>query len=109
MLAEKPDIKLRVTEESVTELTDLQRRLLDTVCEYVKDGGTLVYSTCSVLKEENERQISAFLERHPEFEIRPLPETVPERFRRYEATGLQLLEHRDGVEGFYICRMIRKA
>ncbi len=109
VLAEKPDIKLRVTEESVTELTDLQRRLLDTVCEYVKEGGTLVYSTCSVLKEENERQISAFLERHPEFVIRPLPETVPERFRRYETTGLQLLEHRDGVEGFYICRMIRKA
>ena len=75
----------------------------------MKEGGTLVYSTCSVLKEENEAQIWAFLEKHPEFELLPLPQTVPERFRQYETTGLQMLEHRDGTEGFYICRMRRKA
>ncbi len=109
VMAEKPDIKLRVTEQSVAELVALQARLLDAVCEYVKEGGTLVYSTCSVLKEENAGQIGAFLARHPEFERLPLPETVPEVFRQREEIGLQLLEHRDGVEGFYICRMKRKA
>ncbi len=108
VLAEKPDIKLRVTEESIAELTKIQSNLLDTVCEYVKPGGTLVYSTCSVLPEEDEEQISGFLSRHPEFEACDLPDTIPERFRKYRKNGLQLLEHRDGVEGFYICRMKRK-
>ena len=108
VLAEKPDIKLRVTEESVKELTEIQKNLLDTVCEYVKPGGTLVYSTCSVLPEEDEGQVNAFLARHPEFEACELPASIPERFRRYRKNGLQLLEHRDGVEGFYLCRMKRK-
>ena len=108
VLAEKPDIKLRVTEESVNELVETQRRLLETVCRYVRPGGVLVYSTCSLLKAENEDQARAFLERHPEFEAEKLPETVPEKFRRQEGLGLQLLPHRDGVEGFYICRMRRK-
>ena len=108
VLAEKPDIKRRVSEESLKELTALQRTLLDTVCEYVKPGGTLVYSTCSILPEEDEEQIEAFLERHPEFEAAELPETIPEKYRQYRKKGLQLLTCRDGVEGFYLCRMKRK-
>ena len=107
MITEKPDLKLRVTEESIRELTEIQKNLLDTVCEYVKPGGTLVYSTCSVLPEENEMQAEAFLQRHPEFRAAELPETVPEKYRQYRKTGLQLLEHRDGVEGFYVCRFHR--
>ncbi len=108
VIAEKPDIKLRVTEDSLLDLTALQKELLDTVCEYVKPGGILVYSTCSVIPEENEQQIENFLARHPEFEAVPLPESIPEKYRQYRKTGLQLLPHRDGVEGFYLCRMIRK-
>lgn len=108
MLAEKPDIKLRVTEESLRELTEIQRKMLDTVCAYVREGGTLVYSTCSILPEENEQQAEDFLRRHPEFEAAALPETVPEKYTQYRKTGLQLLEYRDGVEGFYVCRFRRK-
>ena len=108
VLAEKPDIKLRVSEESISELTALQKTLLDTVCEYVKPGGILVYSTCSILPEEDEGQIESFLERHPEFEAQELPDTIPEKYRQYRKKGLQLLTYRDGVEGFYFCRMKRK-
>ena len=108
VLAEKPDIKLRVTEESINELTEIQKKLLDTVCEYVKPGGTLVYSTCSLLPEEDEDQITGFLSRHPEFEACDLPECIPERYRKHRNNGLQLLEHRDGIEGFYLIRMRRK-
>ena len=108
MLAEKPDIKLHITEESLQELAGIQQRMLDTVCEYVKEGGTLVYSTCSILPEENEQQAEAFLKRHPEFEAADLPVTVPEKYRQHRKTGLQLLEYGDGVEGFYVCRMKRK-
>ncbi len=109
VLAEKPDIRLRITEEGVGELTALQRKLLETVCRYVRPGGVLVYSTCSVLKAENEDQVRAFLEKHPEFKAEPLPESIPEKFRKHEGLGLQLLPHRDGVEGFYLCRMRRAA
>ena len=107
-LAQKPDLKLRVTEESVQELTALQMKLLDTVCAYVRPGGTLVYSTCSILKEENQAQAERFLGRHPEFKTIPLPESVPEKYRNRKGPGLQLLEHRDGLEGFYLIRMRKK-
>ncbi|MDD6050660.1 MAG: 16S rRNA (cytosine(967)-C(5))-methyltransferase RsmB [Clostridiales bacterium] len=108
VMADKPDVKYRVTPESVAELVNTQRQLLDAVAPYVKRGGTLVYSTCSVLKDENVRQVEAFLARHPEFEAVKLPETIPAEFRQHEGLGLQLLPSRDGVEGFYICRMKRK-
>ena len=108
VMADKPDVKYRVTAESVAELTALQAKLLDTVAPYVKRGGTLVYSTCSVLKDENVRQAEAFLARHPEFELAKLPETIPAEFRQHEDVGLQLLPNRDGVEGFYICRFKRR-
>ena len=107
-LAQKPDIKLRLTEENAEELIRLQEKLLDTVCAYVRPGGTLVYSTCSVLKDENERQAEAFLERHPEFEETELPDTIPEKYRGRRTRGLQLLEYRDGLEGFYLIRMRRR-
>lgn len=104
----KPDIKFRATPESVKELTQIQEKLLDTCCQYVKRNGTFVYSTCSILPEENNEQVKRFLDRHPEFAIAPLPETIDEKFRReYTDTGLQLLPHRDGVEGFFIARMRR--
>ena len=107
-MAQKPDIKIRLTEESVNELTELQERLLDTVSAYVKPGGIFVYSTCSILKDENERQAERFLQRHPEFEEIELPQVIPEKYRRAGKRGLQLLEHRDGIEGFYLIRMRRK-
>ena len=107
-MAQKPDIKIRLTEEGVKELTELQEQLLDTVCAYVKPGGIFVYSTCSVFKDENERQAERFLQRHPEFEEISLPKEVPEKYRRAGKRGLQLLENRDGLEGFYLIRMRRK-
>ena len=107
-LAQKPDLKLRVTEESIRELNELQKKLLDTVCCYVKPGGVLVYSTCSILKEENESQAERFLALHPEFEETSLPAGIPERYRKQQKRGLQLIGHRDGMEGFYLIRMRKK-
>ncbi len=107
-MLDKPDVKYRVSQESVAELVETQRQLLDAVAPYVKRGGVLVYSTCSVLRDENDRQVEAFLARHPEFELAELPETIPERFRAHAGVGLQLLPQRDGVGGFYLARMRRK-
>jgi len=59
VMADKPDVKYRVTESSLAELTQTQAALLDTVAPYVKRGGRLVYSTCSILRMENEDVVTA--------------------------------------------------
>ena len=105
---DKPDIKYRASAESVRELAALQEKLLETCCQYVRRGGALVYSTCSLLPEENGEQIGRFLEKHPEFALSAMPDTIDEKFRaRQTAQGLQLLPCRDGVEGFFIARLRR--
>ena len=82
---EKPDVKYRVTAQSVDELVQLQSNLLDAVCPYVKKGGTLVYSTCSVLKDENVRQAEKF--RRPIFTFIDTAGAYP---------GLEAEEHGQG-------------
>ena len=109
VMDDKPDVKYRPTPESVAALCETQKKLLDVCCRYVKRGGTLVYSTCSMLKDENERQIALFLREHPDFHIDALPEEIPASLRAQAgAFGLQLLPHRDGVEGFFVARMKRE-
>ncbi|MBR6185181.1 MAG: 16S rRNA (cytosine(967)-C(5))-methyltransferase RsmB [Clostridia bacterium] len=104
----KPDIKIRATEESVNELCGIQEKLLNTCCKYVKAGGVFVYSTCSILPQENSEQIKKFLSSHPDFELIPLPEDMEESIKAlYNDSGLQLLPYRDGIEGFFIARMRR--
>ena len=104
----KPDIKYRLTPESLASLVALQEQLLDVNSRYVKPGGVMVYATCSVLPKENERQIERFLKTHPEFALDLLPDTIPSDMRGLVgAHGLQLLPFRDGMEGFFIARMRR--
>ena len=108
VMNEKPDVKYRVTEEGVQALCRTQKDILDAIAPMVKVGGTLVYSTCSILPQENEEQIRAFLERHPEYEIQPMGAELPEKLAAHEnALGLQMFAHRDGTDGFYVCRMRR--
>ena len=108
VLSQKPDIKLRLKQEDIPAIVDTQGRLLDTVCRYVRPGGALVYSTCSLLPEENADRVRAFLETHGNFVLDPLPASFPAELReRQTACGLQLLGCRDGVEGFFIARMRR--
>lgn len=108
VLSQKPDIKLRLKEEDIPAIVDTQGRLIDTVCRYVRPGGALVYSTCSLLPEENADRVRTFLQAHPNFTLEPLPTSFAEELRaRQTPCGLQLLGCRDGVEGFFIARMRR--
>lgn len=104
----KPDIKHRLTAEGLREMTVLQQNLLSACARYVKPGGTLVYSTCSLLPQENGDQVRKFLETHSDFKMDDLPAAFPSQFRHLESdNGIQLLPHMDGVEGFFIARMRR--
>ncbi|MCL1855866.1 MAG: 16S rRNA (cytosine(967)-C(5))-methyltransferase RsmB [Clostridia bacterium] len=106
VMAQKPDIKHRIQPEDMGPITEAQRKLLDALSPYVKPGGLLVYSTCSVLPEENGAQVNRFLRDHPEFSAEALPSGFPKALRdRQDALGIQLLGCRDDVEGFYIARL----
>ena len=67
VLKRKPDIKWQRKEEDIEEITKLQEAILDTVSKYLKPGGELVYSTCSILKEENQEVIEKFLKNNQNF------------------------------------------
>ena len=105
---EKPDSRYRLTPERLEELRGTQAAILSTVCRYVKKGGVLVYATCSILPEENEEQVRAFLEAHPEFEAEAWEAQVPEAWHGKTGLGVQLVQGLGAEGGFYICRMRRK-
>ena len=108
VMTEKPDVKYRVTAEGVQSLCFTQAAILDAVAPMVKVGGTLVYSTCSILPQENEEQIKLFLARHPEYEVWRMGSELPEKLAAHEGEyGLQMFAHRDGTDGFYVCRLRR--
>lgn len=65
----KPDIRTNITPESIDEIVQLQKQLLDTASTLLKKGGTLVYSTCTLNRKENERQTASFLKNHPDFTL----------------------------------------
>ena len=69
VMGKKTDIRYKMTEEKQKELVLLQRKILDTVHTYVKRGGTLVYSTCTIHKEENENHVDWYLKKYPEFTL----------------------------------------
>ena len=104
IIRKKPDIRYKNPKE-LAQLPLVQRAILENASGYVRPGGTLVYSTCTVLPEENGDVTGDFLDKHPEFEpvrtafplpVGPCPGQVT------------LWPQRHGTDGFYICRMRRK-
>ena len=101
-LRRNPDLKWRQTPESIAELAVKQARILDAAATLVKRGGRLVYATCSVLPEENEEIVDAFLAKHEDFQLGD----AAAQFKRAGIaldTGrlLRLLPHRHGCDGFF--------
>ena len=66
VFAKKPELRYKDAEKS-KGLPKIQRDILETACRYVKEGGLLIYSTCTLLPEENQDNVNAFLEAHSEF------------------------------------------
>ncbi|HTQ71721.1 MAG TPA: RsmB/NOP family class I SAM-dependent RNA methyltransferase [Acidocella sp.] len=100
-----PDARTRLTEQDLAELTVKQADILDRAQKLVKPGGKLVYATCSVLQDENEAQMEAFMARHPEF--KPLPLEAPEALRGSQV--LRLSPARHGTDGFFAGLMVRQS
>ncbi|ETF00257.1 rRNA methyltransferase [Advenella kashmirensis W13003] len=102
-LRRNPDLKWRQSPASVQELTELQARILNSAARCVAPGGRLVYSTCSVLPQENEQQIDAFLASHPEFSLLNAQEVLGDRCPDLGMTSsyLKLRPDVHGTDGFF--------
>ncbi|PNK62128.1 16S rRNA (cytosine(967)-C(5))-methyltransferase RsmB [Pantoea sp. FDAARGOS_194] len=94
-----PDIKWLRRDRDIAELASLQREILDAIWPHLKPGGTLLYATCSVLPDENEAQIDAFLSRHADARAEALPYG--------KISGLQVFPTIDGGDGFFYAKLIK--
>lgn len=90
VIRRKPEIKYKEITD-FAELVSIQKKILNNAAKYVKKGGTLVYSTCTINKDENELQVRAFLEENSEFELIRDKQFLPT----------------ENIDGFYVCKMIR--
>ncbi|MGI6053314.1 MAG: 16S rRNA (cytosine(967)-C(5))-methyltransferase RsmB, partial [Clostridium sp.] len=109
IIGRKPDIKYNASPEGISSLAALQREILSVVWQYVKPGGTLVYSTCTVSREENEKNRDWFLERFP-FEPVDLTGRLGDGFseKSLQDGYIQLLPGIHPCDGFFIAVMRRK-
>ncbi len=112
-LQARPDLRWRAGRESIAEMRAEQFRILDCGARVLRPGGLLVYSTCTISPDENERLIDDFLASRPDFEAHDLAAEMPDlALRTAPAAGgsarpLQTLPHRDDTAGFFIARLRR--
>ena len=105
IIRKKPDVRYKKL-DSLFAMPVIQRAILDNAARYVKPGGTLVYSTCTILPEENEEVSGGFLAEHPDFSRTPF--SLPLDGAGGEPGQTTLWPQRHGTDGFYICRMTRR-
>lgn len=103
--AENPDLPLRKKEEDFAPLLNTQAAILQNCSRYVKSGGYLYYSTCSLLSKENDGIVGAFLRAHGEYELCEASSPLPHAKKEY---GLQFLPDEAFGAGFYVAKMRRK-
>ena len=94
VIRRKADIRWKKTPDEIAELPKLQREILESAAKTVKTGGALVYSTCTIIRRENEDIVENFLADHKNFAL------AEKKF---------LLPHVDGTDGFFVAKMIREA
>lgn len=104
VIRKKPEIRFK-KEEEIARLPEIQLDILKTASKYVKSGGVLIYSTCTILPEENGKVISVFLEGNKNFEREEIALPCPNGENIGEIT---LLPHKNETDGFFICKLRRK-
>lgn len=96
-----PDARFRLSQQELDELVGVQANILDKASNLVKNGGDLVYATCSLLHEENQVQIEKFLAKNPNFQLDPI------RFDGREINMLQLQSDLHKTDGFFVAKLRR--
>lgn len=109
IIRKKPDIKWSRKKEDFNELSNLQEQILTVSSKYVKKGGMLVYSTCTLGKKENIDVIKRFCEKNLQFKMEDINEYLPDSLKRDSAKEgyIQLYPHIENTDGFFIAKMRR--
>ena len=102
VIRKKPDIRYK-DPAPLAGLPQVQRAILDNACRYVRPGGALLYSTCTVLRRENEEVAAAFLEGHPDYKAEPF--TLPGPVGTAGEGMITLWPQVHGTDGFFICKL----
>ncbi len=106
VIRRKPDIKWNRQEEDIKEISDIQFNILKTCSKYLKKNGTLVYSTCSMLKEENDAIIEKFI-KEEKFETVNIEEQIPNEFSKITTNNMVQFLPSQNHDGFFIT-MLKK-
>lgn len=102
VIRKKPDIRYK-DPAPLADLPEVQRAILDNAARYVRPGGVLVYSTCTLLRRENEDVVLGFLSDHRSFRAEGFP--LPEYVGNARTGMLTLWPHRQETDGFFICKL----
>ena len=102
IIRKKPDIRYK-DPDTMLDLPQLQLAILENQSRYVRDGGVLMYSTCTLVHRENEGVVAQFLQNHPEYHTEPLP--LPDALPKNESGMLALVSGEYDTDGFFICRL----
>lgn len=113
VLKRKPDIKWQRKVEDIKKITKIQTEILNTCSSYLKKGGELVYSTCSIFKSENQDIINKFVEENENFKIQEIilpkhAEDIKNYFKKFiiDRKFLQVYQNQK-TDGFFICKLLR--
>ena len=106
VIRRKPDIKWKHNKEDIEEITKIQKEILQNCSQYLKKGGELVYSTCSILQVENEKIINDFLAENKNFEIVKIPIEKESIFYKYQVKdgNIKVLPNQES-DGFFISKL----
>jgi 16S rRNA (cytosine967-C5)-methyltransferase len=104
LIRKKPEIKWTKSQRNLRDILELQRNIMDTSSKYVKAEGILMYSTCTLNKEENEENINWFLNKYKEFEIEPLYFGKASNIM-YNSSGSVTILPNKYMDGFFICKL----
>ena len=108
-LRKNPDLKWRKGEGDIRRLSELQGAILENLSGFVKSGGVLVYSTCTVFREENEGVVENFLKGHSEFRQESIYGVLPEECHPFINDGyLKTFPPKNQMDGFFVARLIKK-
>ena len=110
VIRRKPDIKWQRQKEDINEITKIQMKILETCSKYLKKGGELVYSTCSIFEEENQNIIDSFLNKNPEYKISRYENiTNNVEISKYLVENKYIKIYPNNTnDGFFICKIYKK-
>ena len=109
-IRKNPDLKWKKGEADIRRLSKLQLAILENLSGYLKKGGILVYSTCTIFHEENEEVVEKFLDDHQEFRLDQISKILPEQFQSLIENGyFKTFPLRNEMDGFFVARLRKES